>query len=130
MAHPNEDVVRRGFAAFAAGDTDTMRELFAPDVAWHVAGRHPLAGSFKGVEEVLRHFGQIQERAGGTYRSEVHDIVGNDQHVFAAFIATAKRAGKSLRDGQILLCHVSDGKVTEAWLLPGDAHLVDDFWSS
>ena len=28
MAHPNEELTRRGFDAFAKGDVDTLRELF------------------------------------------------------------------------------------------------------
>ena len=28
MAHPNEELVRRGYEAFAKGDMETLRELF------------------------------------------------------------------------------------------------------
>ena len=31
MAHPNEDLVRRGYEAFATGDMATLNELFADD---------------------------------------------------------------------------------------------------
>ena len=30
MAHPNEDLVRRGYEAFTKGDMETLRELFDP----------------------------------------------------------------------------------------------------
>jgi len=39
MAHPNEDLVRRGYDAFARGDMDTLRELFDPGIVWHQACR-------------------------------------------------------------------------------------------
>jgi ketosteroid isomerase-like protein len=129
MAHPNEDVVRRAFAAFAAGDQDGLRQVFDPDVVWHQGGHNPLAGSYEGVEEVLRLFGDLQERTDGSLRTDVHDVVGGDQHVFAAFVATARRGGKSLRDGEVLVCHVRDGRISEAWLMTGDQYLVDAFWS-
>jgi ketosteroid isomerase-like protein len=44
MAHPNEELVRRGFDAFSKGDVDTLRALFDPDAVWHVPGRSPPLG--------------------------------------------------------------------------------------
>ena len=129
MAHPNETIIREGFDAFAKGDLDTLRRLFAPDAVWHSPGRSPIAGSYKGVDEILSFFGRVAELSGGTFASEVHDVAGNDEHVFAATSVTARREGRSLRDTGILLFHVRDGRVTEAWVTNGDQHLVDEFWS-
>jgi ketosteroid isomerase-like protein len=36
MAHPNEDLLRRGYEAFAAGDINTVLAIFSDDIAWHV----------------------------------------------------------------------------------------------
>jgi uncharacterized protein len=44
MAHPNEELVRRDYDAFAKGDMDTVRELFDPELVWRFPGRSPLAG--------------------------------------------------------------------------------------
>jgi hypothetical protein len=35
MAHPNEELVRRGYEAFATGDMETLRELLDPEIVWH-----------------------------------------------------------------------------------------------
>ena len=32
MAHPNEELLRRGYEAFAAGDMDTVLSIFHPDI--------------------------------------------------------------------------------------------------
>lgn len=74
MAHPNEDLVRRGFAAFGAGDIATLGELFADDIVWHVGGRSPISGDYKGKDEVFGFFAQLAERAGGTLHVDVHDV--------------------------------------------------------
>lgn len=128
MTHPNEQVVRDGFAAFAAGDMEALRRMFAADAVWHVPGRSRLSGSYKGVEEILGYIGRMVEITGGTMVVTVHDVVGNDQHVFAAYNVTAKREHKALRDNQVLVFHVRDGKVTEVWGTSGDQYLSDDFW--
>jgi ketosteroid isomerase-like protein len=33
MAHPHEDLVRRGYEAFVNGDMETLRELFDPEIS-------------------------------------------------------------------------------------------------
>jgi len=129
MAHPNEQVVRDGFAAFASNDVDTLRRLIAADAVWHVGGRNPLSGSHKGVDEILAFFGMTMERSGGTFAIDLHDVVGNDEHVFAAYSVTGQREGRALRDQAVLVFHVKDGQVTEAWSVAGDQYLTDEFWS-
>lgn len=129
MARDNEQVVRRGFEAFAAGDMDTMRALLAPDVRWHVPGRSPLSGTHKGPEEVITLFTRYGELSDGSIRIDLHDVVGGDKHVFAAYVVSAERAGRKYRDGSVLMFHVADGRVTEAWQMVGDQYASDNFWS-
>ena len=128
MSHPNEDLVRKGYAAFSAGDMDTLRKIIAPDAIWHTSGRSPLSGDFKGIDEIIGNFGKSMELSGMTLKVEVHDIVGNDTHVFAAHLSTAQRDGKSLNDRQVIVFHVSGGRVTEAWQISEDVYASDEFW--
>lgn len=129
MAHPNEDLVRRGFAAFGTGDMATLAELFADDIAWHAGGRSPVAGDYKGKDEVFGFFARLAERSGGTFRIDIHDVLANDQHVVALTMGTAEREGKRLSDNGVQIFHVKDGKVTESWFHPGDQYADDEFWS-
>jgi hypothetical protein len=41
-----------GFYAGTTGDV-AVRQLFTPEVAWHVPGHNPIAGDYLGVDEVL-----------------------------------------------------------------------------
>jgi hypothetical protein len=51
MAHPNEDLVRKGFDAFSKGDMDVLRnEVFAADVKYHVPGKSPVSGDYRRIE--------------------------------------------------------------------------------
>jgi len=103
--------------------------VIAVDAVWHVPGRNPLAGSYKGIEEILGFFGKTVALSEGTFATDVHDVVGNDEHVFAAYSVSGQRGGKSLRDNAVLVFHVHDGKVTEAWGTAGDQYAADEFWS-
>jgi uncharacterized protein len=129
MAHPNEDLVRRGFDAFAKGDMDTLGELLDADVAYHVPGRSSLAGDYHGRDEVLGLFARIFELSGGTYQVELHDAVANDEHTVALFTARGQREGTTLDDRSVLVSHVRDGRFTEVWLFSEDLYAVDAFFS-
>ena len=128
MAHPNEDLVRKGYAAFANGDMDTLNELFTDDIVWHAPGNNQLAGDFRGKEAVFGSFAKAFELTGGTFRLEIHDVIANDTHAVGLIRAMGEREGKTLDDNSVQIFHISDGKVTEQWLYPGDQAVVDEFW--
>ncbi len=129
MAHEHVDLVRDGYAAFGKGDLDTLRDrFFAPDIIWHYAGRSQLAGHYHGIDQVMGWLGRTYELSAGTLRVDLHDVVGNDDHVVALTIVHAARNGKQLADQGVQVFHVRDGQVTEVWTLPGDQYTTDDFW--
>lgn len=107
----------------------TLGELFADDIVWHAGGRSPVSGDYKGKAEVVGLFKQLAERAGGTFRTDIYDVLANDEHVVVLTKRTAERDGKSLRDNGVQVFHVKDGKVTETWFHPGDQYATDQFWS-
>ena len=130
MTHPNEDLVRDGIAAFARGDIAALqRDFFAEDIRWHFPGRGPVAGDHQGAARVAEMFGRLAELSGGTHRIELHDVIGNDEHVVALHTTRAERAGKQLEINALQVFHVRDGKITEAWTHHADLYAFDEFWA-
>jgi hypothetical protein len=92
VAHPHEDLVRGAFAASGRGGIGALRDqYFADGIRLHYPGRSPLAGDYDGVAQVLGFFGRAVELSGGTFRTELHDVVANDEHAVALFTARADR---------------------------------------
>jgi len=129
MAHPNEDLVRKGYAAFGAGDMATLNELFSDDIVWHAPGRNQLSGDFHGKEEVFASFQKVAELTGGSFKLDIHTVLADDEHVVVMARAMAERNGRTLDDKSVQVFHVKDGKVTEQWLYPGDVYAGDEFWA-
>ena len=130
MAHPNEDLVREGFAAFGRGDIEALRDrYFADDIRWHIPGRSPIAGDYHGVAQVLELFGRLFELSGGTLRIELHDVLANDEHAVALYTTHAEREGRRLEDKTVGTFHIRDGKITEVWTQVTDMYAIDEFWS-
>jgi ketosteroid isomerase-like protein len=119
MAHPNEELVRKGFEAFSKGDLDTVRALFDPDAVWHAPGRSPLSSDYRGVDDILNFFARTMELTGGTFRVELHDVLANDEHAVALYVARGEREGRTLEDRSVLVSHVRNGKFVETWQHPG-----------
>jgi ketosteroid isomerase-like protein len=129
-AAANIEHLRRGYEAFQSGNLDLIRnELFDPDVVWHVPGRNRLSGDFRGADAVIASFVRQFEETGGTFKVEVHDILGSDDHAVVLATASAERNGKSIKEPYAHVCHLRDGKLTEAWILDFDLYKIDDFFA-
>jgi ketosteroid isomerase-like protein len=127
--HPNLDLMRRGYAAYTSGDMDTINQLFADDVVWHVAGRNQISGDYTGKEQVFGFFGKLQELSDGTSTVEVHDILADDDHGVAIVVESATRNGRSIESRTTHVLHLRDGQVTEFWDAHIDQYAADEFWS-
>lgn len=115
MTHPNAGVVNDAYNAFAAGDIEAVAKFLADDTVWHITGSGVLDGDYKGPDQVLGFLGRLMEETGGTWRSDVHDVVANDEHAVALVTVTASRGGQSLTTNQSAVFHLRSGQTTEAW---------------
>jgi len=125
----NEELIRKGYEAFGAGDLATLETLFAPDVVWHEPGQSPISGTYKGWPELQGLFVAYAERSGGTFAAELLDTMGNDTHAISIARVRGSRNSVQLDQGDHLLCHVVDGRIVEARVLYHDQHAVDAFWA-
>jgi ketosteroid isomerase-like protein len=125
--HPNVALLRKGYEAFATGDMETMASILSEDVVWHATGRNVFSGDYKGVEETLTYFGKLVERTGGTFKADMHTVLADDDHAVGMHHDTAERDGKRLDVNEVLVMHVRDGKIFEAWELFTDPYAYDEF---
>jgi ketosteroid isomerase-like protein len=128
-AHPNVELTRRGYEAFAKGDVPALSELMADEVTWHVTDGGPLSGSYHGRNDVLGFFARLAEETGGTFRLDVHDILANDEHVVALGTLSASRGSKSIEMLVANVIHVRASKITEFWTATANPRASIDFWS-
>jgi len=127
--HPNAALLRKGYDAFAKGDTATLTDLFSEDVVWHLPGRNLISGEHKGRDAVFAVFAKTMELTGGTFKIDLHDIVANDEHTVSLSRASASRQGKQLDLRGVDIYHIRNGKVTEWWSFTEDQRQDDEFWS-
>ena len=130
MAHPNEDVVRRGYQAFGEGDMETLRSLFAADAVHVATGNSPIAGDYEGIDAILGYYGSLFELSDGTFSAELQSTrAEGDDTVVAVHRDRGQRAGKTLDQDETLTFTLSDGKITRLVEEHSDPAAYDEFWS-
>ena len=125
---PSEPLVRRAYEAQARGDVEGYLELLSEDFVLRIPGRSQIAGEYRGKDEVRRHFREIAELSGETFRTEMHDVLASDDHVVGLVNARAEREGRPVDVPRVHVWHVRDGRLTELWLHPADQHAFDAYW--
>lgn len=129
-ADKNLEIVRRGYAAFNAGDLQALAEIFAEDAAWHTPGRSSMAGDRKGQADVFALFGRFGSETAGTFKATLlHLLRGEDGSVVGVHRNTGERNGKRLDVGCCILFELKDGRVTDGREYFYDAHAWDEFWA-
>lgn len=127
----NEDlaIIQTAYEAFGRGDIPAVLEALAPDIQWHIPGRNPLAGTYKGHEEVVGFFTQLMERSGGTFNLEVNDWLASDQHVVVLVRESGQRDGKRLDVEGAHIWRLQNGKAVDFSFGSADQYAQDEFWS-
>ena len=129
-ADENAELIRRGYAAFNAGDLETLMGLFDENASWHTPGRSPIAGDNEGREAAFAQFGRYGGQTGGTFKAELREVLADeDGRVVGIHHNTAQRDGKTLDVDCCLVFQVRDGKVVDGREHFYDLHAWDEFWS-
>lgn len=121
----NVAIVKQFFKYYKNKDIVGLREIFAPDIEWHVPGHHPLAGTKRGVEEVIAYYTQLQK---ANFKAEVTVLEGNDDHVIDCHRGWAQVGDQKLDMNWVLVYTIEDGKIKTMQNFPGNQHAADAFF--
>ena len=127
--HPNEALIRKGYAAFVERDIDSLREFLHPDVIWHVAGSGPLAGVYKGQDELLPIFGLIDKITDATFNITAREMLPSDDHVVVLTTITAKKGDRVLDLDGVAVFKIVEGRAAEVWNFAEQQGEVDEFFA-
>ena len=126
---PVDEFLSRQRQMYAGGDMGAVAEMLAEDVVWHVPGRSPIAGEYRGHEAVLGYFRRRRELAGGEMRVTAHGRAEHEEVHAELADGEATLAGEAARWRTVGAYRIRDGKVAEAWLVPTELAAFDRAWS-
>jgi uncharacterized protein len=115
---------------YTDGDPSAVRSVLHPDITWHVPGESPIAGSYRGLDEVVSYMLARRELADGTFRMHRLDVLtGSGDTIAVLTDGTAVVRGAERRWSTVGLYRFVAGRVAECWLLPLDQAEFDDVWT-
>ncbi len=117
--HPNVRLIRRFYAARAAGDRDLVCAILHEDVVWHDPYPPPHGGDLRGREAVFREvFDKAGELTGGTTRLWLVDALATDRDAVALVGWSSTYRGRTMESRELALFRIEDGTIREAWFHP------------
>lgn len=125
----NLQVILDLYAAFDTGDSEAMSRPFTDESVWVEPGNNLRSGVFRGQQGIFGHTMNCMELTGGTWATEVKEVVGGERHVVVLERALGQRNGKSLEMPCATVYDMVDGAITEMRVLPFDSEVWQDFWS-
>jgi ketosteroid isomerase-like protein len=128
VTYSNADLLQRIYDAAARGDLQPLLDTLKDDIAWQDSSLGPLAGDYRGKEEVLTFFGRMADVYAGTLRLEVLDIVANDNHGVVLTSEQGESAGELIMWRGTHIFTFRDGRCAE-FLAMNDA-AYNRFWAT
>jgi ketosteroid isomerase-like protein len=124
-------VVRRLYAAVAAGDLSAVGECFDAEAVWQLPGINPLSGTHRGWSAIRDNLLAKQgPLSGGTFRAELLDLAVGSEYIVAVVRATAEHAGRRLDQTVCQLMRVRKGKIVEVRGHYADESALNAFWGA
>jgi ketosteroid isomerase-like protein len=116
---------------YAGGPGAALQQLLAPDLTWAVPGNNAIAGTYRGLGEVLGYFRRRRDLAGRTFQITRRDVlVGETDRIAALNDGFATIHGVSHRWSTVGLYDVAGQRIAACWLLPLDQHAFDVIWAA
>jgi ketosteroid isomerase-like protein len=130
MEHPNATEFRKVLDAIARGDVEMMYAATHEDfVNINDIGAGPWR-EVHGRDAFFAFFGQFVEYLEGTFRQELMDVIGYDDHVVAIVHETGSRQGHPFDNRAIYLCEIVDGIWMSMRTMDMDHDNINRFWAA
>lgn len=128
-ATESTELVRRLYEAYNSQDIPALSALLAPGFTMHVAGNHPLSGTYRGPDQTWPYLGKVATALAGRGEGgwEVHAITADDEgHAVALLRGYTGDFSRPV----VHIWHVADGLLQEYWDTTMDQLKEDAFWNS
>jgi uncharacterized protein len=125
----NIELIKNGFKAFSAGDMATLTEMFDAKTTWDSEPTGILKGKYHSRDAIFSMFAQLHRETEGTFSSKPTAMAAAHDKVFVQTEVTAKRHGRSLHTGEVIVFTIADGLIREVQLYSANHTANAAFWA-
>jgi YbgC/YbaW family acyl-CoA thioester hydrolase len=115
-------------ALYGDGDASGLRRLLDPQIVWRVPGHNQIAGTYRGIDEVVGYMQRRRALANATFRMHRREVMAGPSHFAALTDGTAERDGVRHSWSTVGLYRARDGLILECALIPLDPEAFDAAW--
>ena len=132
MATKNQDLIDNFFKAYLKRDRTGIRQVMDENVTWSFLGQHKLAGTKKGLDEVIAFFDRIEAiMAKSKPTIEKLIIASNENHLIECqHIKTNREDGINIEHDVCVLWTIENGKIISGMHFFADPKAVDIFFNT
>ena len=124
----NEATTRAMVVALERADGPAIAALLGDDVVYHFPGRSPVAGTYRGRDEVMGLFRTLAGRLGGPPKLHSHDVLASEGHAIDLAVHSAERNGVPFEWRAVRVYHFDGGgPITEIFLTIEDLYGFDSY---
>jgi ketosteroid isomerase-like protein len=92
MSSQHETAIRRLYALWHAGDVAGIEREFSPKLTFEIKGKNLISGKHDRTQ-FAHLMAKMKELSGGTFQSEIHDMLVSDRHAMVLATHKLSRAG-------------------------------------
>ena len=129
MSHPHASLLEKIYQNFAAGNLDAALSACAENCTFQLAGKSRLAGKYDRKTFASEYYVQLKEMSGGTFKTEVHEIMASDRHGMVLTTNRLTRQGKPVEYRSAHIWRFEAGKPVAWYEYPRDLYQYDSIWS-
>ena len=127
MISRNETSIKRLYTLWQAGDTASIEREFSPKLTFEIKGKTLISGKHDRTQFASL-ITKMKELSGGTFQSEIHDMLVSDRH--ALILATHKlnRGGAPLEYRSVQVWRFEDGSPIAGYEYLRDHEQFQQIW--
>jgi len=126
--HPSESL-KRLYELWHRGDIAALEAEFPANLTFEIKGQSTLAGKHDRAA-FARLFGLMKEKSGGSFQSDVHDILVSDRHGMVLSTHKLTLAGKALEYRSVHVWRFENGKPIAGYEYLRDQYQFDQIWKA
>jgi uncharacterized protein len=128
MAEQPDVAVVRQWWETCMKDLDAAAGMMTGDVVHHVPGKNPMAGAYKGRDNVMQMYRRYGEMMESAEMNPVAMMADGHGHVVSVMRNRYQRDGRTLELHEAMLFTVTGGKISGIEEFSEDLDASDDFW--
>jgi len=128
----NQEIVNKFFDSYMKRDLDGVKHVMAANVVWYFMGRHKLAGTKNGIDEVIKFF-DLMGRIMASSRPTIEKLIVAEKENYlieCQHIKTNREDGINIEHDVSVLWRFENGRIISGRHFFADPESVDRYFNA